>query len=174
MVEPLAALGLGSRAVEMPSCDASPGASGEASADMHADAVRAALAEEDEPVVLVGHSYGGMVITNAAAGQEHVEHLVYVTSVMPERGETLAGFGAGREPGPWMDPHPEDGRRARSRRRRRSCLRAPPPARPPCAGWAPSGAGTPQASGRGCASEARCQWSAICVASGAPLARASR
>jgi len=38
-----------------------------------------------------------------------VEHLVYITSVMPEHGETLAGFGAGREPGPWMDPHPEDG-----------------------------------------------------------------
>ena len=111
MVEPLAALGLGSRAVELPSCVASPGASGEASGDMYADAdaVRAALDEEDEPVVLVGHSYGGMVITDAAAGHGNVRHLVYVTSVMPELGETLASFGEGREPGPWMDPRPEDG-----------------------------------------------------------------
>ncbi len=111
MVEPLAALGLRSRAVELPSCVASPGASGEDLGDMYedADAVRAALDEEDEPVVLVGHSYGGMVITDAAAGHGNVEHLVYVTSVMPERDETLASFGGSREPGPWMDPRPEDG-----------------------------------------------------------------
>ncbi len=111
MVEPLAALGLGSLAVELPSCVASPGASGEAPGDMYADAdaVRAALDEEDEPLVLVGHSYGGMVITDAAAGYENVKHLVYVTSVMPERHETLASFGGEREPGPWMDPRPEDG-----------------------------------------------------------------
>jgi pimeloyl-ACP methyl ester carboxylesterase len=110
MVGPLAALGLGSRAVELPSCVASC-ASGEAPGDMYADAdaVRAALDEEDEPVVLVGHSYGGMVITDAAAGHENARHLVYVTSVMPERDETLASFGGGREPGPWMDPRPEDG-----------------------------------------------------------------
>jgi pimeloyl-ACP methyl ester carboxylesterase len=74
-----------------------------------ADAVRAALDEEDEPLVLVGHSYGGMVITDAAADQENVAHLVYVTSVMPERDETLASLGGGREPGPWLDPRPEDG-----------------------------------------------------------------
>jgi pimeloyl-ACP methyl ester carboxylesterase len=59
-------------------------------------------------VVLVGHSYGGMVITDAASGQENVKHLVYVTSVMPERGETLASFG-GSGLGPWMDPREEDG-----------------------------------------------------------------
>ncbi len=111
MVGPLSALGLESRAVELPSCVAPPGASAGAPGDMHddADAVSAALDEEDGPVVLVGHSYGGMVITDAAAGHEHVEHLVYVTSVMPEMGESLAGLGAGREPGPWMDPRPEDG-----------------------------------------------------------------
>ena len=109
MVEPLAALGLGSRAVELPSCVAPPGASGGIVGDMYADAdaVRAALEEEDEPVVLVGHSYSGMVITDAAAGHENVEHLVYVTSVMPELGETMADLGG--EPGPWMDPRPEDG-----------------------------------------------------------------
>ena len=111
MVEPLAALGLGSRAVELPSCVAPPGASGGAVGDLYADAdaVRAALDEEDEPVVVVGHSYGGMVMTDAASGQENVEHLVYVTSVMPELDETLASFGGSREPGPWMDPRPEDG-----------------------------------------------------------------
>ena len=111
MVGPLAALGLESRAVELPSCVAPVGVSGGASGDMYADAdaVRAALDEEDGPLVLVGHSYGGMVMTDAAAGHENVVHLVYVTSVMPERDETLASFGAEREPGPWMDPRPEEG-----------------------------------------------------------------
>jgi pimeloyl-ACP methyl ester carboxylesterase len=32
-----------------------------------------------------------------------------VTSVIPERDETLASLGGGREPGPWLDPRPEDG-----------------------------------------------------------------
>jgi pimeloyl-ACP methyl ester carboxylesterase len=111
MVEPLAALGLRSRAVELPSCVAPPLPPAGAMGDMHADAdaVGAVLDEEGGPVVLVGHSYGGMVVTDAAAGRENVEHLVYVTSVMPELGETMAGFGGGREPGPWMDPDPEDG-----------------------------------------------------------------
>ena len=109
MAGPLAALGFGTRAVELPSCVAPPVGSVENLGDMHDDAaaVRAALDEEDGPVVLVGHSYGGMVITDAASGHEKVEHLVYVTSVMPDLGETMASLGG--EPGPWMDPHPEEG-----------------------------------------------------------------
>jgi pimeloyl-ACP methyl ester carboxylesterase len=111
MVEPLAALGLESQAVELPSCVAPPVPPAETLGDMYADAdaVRAALDGEDGPVVLVGHSYGGMVITDAAAGHGNVEHLVYLDSVMPEHGETMASFGGSREPGPWMDPRPEDG-----------------------------------------------------------------
>ena len=40
------------------------------------------------PVVLVGHSYGGAVITNAAAGGD-VRALVYVNAFMPDEGETV-------------------------------------------------------------------------------------
>lgn len=39
------------------------------------------------PVVLVGHSYGGAVITNAAAGLANVKALVYVDAAMPAPGE---------------------------------------------------------------------------------------
>lgn len=39
------------------------------------------------PVVLVGHSYGGAVITNAAAGYANVEALVYVDASAPDVGE---------------------------------------------------------------------------------------
>ena len=40
------------------------------------------------PVVLVGHSYGGAVITNAAAGLDNVKALVYVDASAPAPGET--------------------------------------------------------------------------------------
>jgi pimeloyl-ACP methyl ester carboxylesterase len=42
------------------------------------------------PIVLVGHSYGGAVITNAAAGNLHVQALVYVDALAPAVGETVA------------------------------------------------------------------------------------
>jgi pimeloyl-ACP methyl ester carboxylesterase len=44
------------------------------------------------PIVLVGHSYGGTVITNAATGNSRVKALVYVDAYLPARGETLEGL----------------------------------------------------------------------------------
>ncbi len=41
------------------------------------------------PVVLVGHSYGGFVITNAGAAGGDVRALVYVDAFMPDEGETV-------------------------------------------------------------------------------------
>lgn len=41
------------------------------------------------PTVVVGHSYGGAVITGAAAGASNVKALVYVAAFMPDAGETL-------------------------------------------------------------------------------------
>jgi pimeloyl-ACP methyl ester carboxylesterase len=42
------------------------------------------------PVVLVGHSYGGAVITNAATGDPDVTALVYVAAYAPDEGESVA------------------------------------------------------------------------------------
>jgi pimeloyl-ACP methyl ester carboxylesterase len=42
------------------------------------------------PIVLVGHSYGGAVITNAATGDKQVEALVYVDAFAPAQGQTIA------------------------------------------------------------------------------------
>jgi pimeloyl-ACP methyl ester carboxylesterase len=56
--------------------------------------VRDVIAGLDRQVVLVGHSYGGMVITQAAAGNPAVRALVYVAAFAPETGESallLAG-----------------------------------------------------------------------------------
>lgn len=44
------------------------------------------------PVVLVGHSYGGAVITNAALGGGDVKALVYVDAFIPDEGETVVGL----------------------------------------------------------------------------------
>jgi len=41
------------------------------------------------PVILVGHSYGGFVITNAAVGNPAVKALVYVDAFIPDAGENL-------------------------------------------------------------------------------------
>jgi pimeloyl-ACP methyl ester carboxylesterase len=46
------------------------------------------------PVVAVGHSYGGAVITDAAAGNTNVKSLVYVAAFAPDAGEALAAAGA--------------------------------------------------------------------------------
>jgi pimeloyl-ACP methyl ester carboxylesterase len=50
------------------------------------------------PVVLVGHSYGGMVITNAATGDPNVKALVYIDAFIPAQGDTAFGLTAA-EPG---------------------------------------------------------------------------
>ncbi|MFJ2478245.1 alpha/beta fold hydrolase [Streptomyces sp. NPDC087659] len=42
------------------------------------------------PIVLVGHSYGGAVITNAATGNSNVKALVYVAAFAPDTDETVA------------------------------------------------------------------------------------
>ena len=65
-------------------------------------AVRAVLAEGDEPTVVVAHSYGGIVTAEAAAGIGSVRHLLLVSSYLPEVGESLSTFGPS-EPAPFLD-----------------------------------------------------------------------
>jgi pimeloyl-ACP methyl ester carboxylesterase len=47
------------------------------------------------PVLAVGHSYGGAVITNAASNADNVVGLVYVAAFAPDEGETLGEVEAG-------------------------------------------------------------------------------
>ncbi|NBH02266.1 alpha/beta hydrolase [Amycolatopsis sp. SID8362] len=56
--------------------------------------VRDIVANIDGPVVLAGHSYGGMVITEAAAGNPAVTGLVYVCAFAPEHGESALQLSA--------------------------------------------------------------------------------
>jgi pimeloyl-ACP methyl ester carboxylesterase len=61
------------------------------------------LSTFDVPIVLVGHSYGGVVISNAATRTRNVRALVYVDAFLPDEGETLAQL-AGAVPGSVLAP----------------------------------------------------------------------
>lgn len=52
--------------------------------------VASALGQIDGPILLVGHSYGGAVITNASPHADNVVGLVYVAAFAPDKGEALA------------------------------------------------------------------------------------
>jgi pimeloyl-ACP methyl ester carboxylesterase len=108
--ELLAERGVDSAAPALPSCGetgAPVGAEGLGLADDVA-AVRAALTATDEPVVVVAHSYGGIVAAEAAAALPAVRHLLLVSSYLPEPGQSLSSFG-GEAPAPFLDVDPEAG-----------------------------------------------------------------
>jgi pimeloyl-ACP methyl ester carboxylesterase len=70
-----------------------------ADADVVSDLIRSI----DGPVVLVGHSYGGSVISEAAEGAPNVKALVYVAAFAPEASETALGL-TGKFPGSTLAP----------------------------------------------------------------------
>ncbi|UQX87096.1 alpha/beta hydrolase [Jatrophihabitans telluris] len=50
------------------------------------------LATVPGPIVLVAHSYGGMLTTNAATGNPNVKALVYIDAYVPAQGDTVIGL----------------------------------------------------------------------------------
>jgi pimeloyl-ACP methyl ester carboxylesterase len=60
--------------------------------------VASILVSIEGPVVLVGHSYGGAVISNAAVGKDNVKVLVFVGAFAPDEGENIGEL-SGRFPG---------------------------------------------------------------------------
>ncbi len=57
--------------------------------------VRAALDGISGPKILVGHSYGGIVISNAANGRSDVLGLVFTAAFVPDEGDSIFSLGAG-------------------------------------------------------------------------------
>jgi len=100
MTQPLTKRGISTVAVPLPSCGETGDRLGDLADDV--EACRRAIAEVDGPIVLCGHSYGGMIITEAGA-DERVTRLIYVTSVMPDTGQSQAEL-IGAEPAPWLQP----------------------------------------------------------------------
>jgi pimeloyl-ACP methyl ester carboxylesterase len=60
-------------------------------AGMHEDAavLAAELSSVEGPVVVLGHSYGGIPITEAAAGAANVTRLIYLAAYMPDKGQSM-------------------------------------------------------------------------------------
>ena len=71
----------------------------EGSLEDDAALVREVVAAAGEPVVLVGQSYGGMVITEASAANDGIATLVYVCAALPDEGDSVNSLMA-------ADPHP--------------------------------------------------------------------
>ena len=65
--------------------------------------IKAVLDDIDGPIVLVGHSYGGMVITNAATGNANVKALVYIAAFAPDKGDSVLSLSA-LAPGGMLGP----------------------------------------------------------------------
>jgi len=65
--------------------------------------VRSTLNSIPGDKILVGHSYGGFVITNAAVGRSDVRGLVYTAAYVPDSGETITDLGVGYAPGAFLD-----------------------------------------------------------------------
>ena len=98
--------GISVRTLDLPSVGADPGDESGLSGD--SAAVAGLLDETGGGAVVLGHSYGGMVITAATAGRSDVRHLVYLAAFMPDAGESLFAL-TGGEPAPWIVQN-EDGR----------------------------------------------------------------
>ena len=73
-------------------------------------ATKAVIAAQKEPVILVGHSYGGAVITEAG-NHPNVVALVYITAFAPDQGESVGGLIKDPPPGAPVPPilPPQDG-----------------------------------------------------------------
>jgi len=73
-------------------------------------ATRRVIAEQKAPVILVGHSYGGAVITEAGTDPA-VASLVYIAAFAPDRGESVATLIKNPVPGAPVPPilPPQDG-----------------------------------------------------------------
>ncbi|MDP3899152.1 MAG: alpha/beta hydrolase [Mesorhizobium sp.] len=81
--------GYGSVTIDLPSCGADPARLGTLADD--AATVSAAAAAIPGDVVVVGHSYGGAVITEATYGP-NVRRLVYLGAFMPDTGRTFVSY----------------------------------------------------------------------------------
>ena len=89
---------------QLPSAGSGPSNLGDLAAD--AAVVAQWVEKVGQPVVLVGHSYGGMVITELA-GHPNVAHSVYLAAAWPSRGQSMLDVLGGGPP-TWCAPH-DDG-----------------------------------------------------------------
>ncbi|MFM9589344.1 alpha/beta fold hydrolase [Streptomyces scabiei] len=103
--ERLAARGVASRAVQLPSSNPDSAAARGLTEDVAV--VRAEIEAADGPVVLAAHSYGGVPATWAAAKEDRVAELVYIAAFALEPGVSMMEWMGGDFPPTWI--HSPDG-----------------------------------------------------------------
>jgi len=89
LVPELAARGIRAVTMALPSCAPDPGLRGDLDDD--AQAVADAAAGIGEPVAVLGHSYGGVVITHARH-PANVVRLIYLGAFMPDSGRPMLSY----------------------------------------------------------------------------------
>jgi pimeloyl-ACP methyl ester carboxylesterase len=96
----LTKIGVNSETVELPSVAKAD----EPIGDMYQDAkvVREAASKYADGVYVLGHSYGGLSITEGLTGLSNVKGLIYLTAFMLDEGETLFAACGSQDPDWWI------------------------------------------------------------------------
>jgi pimeloyl-ACP methyl ester carboxylesterase len=90
LIAELSAAGHTAHALDLPGSGDDPTPVEQVTLDAYAERICERLAEQREPVTLVGHSMGGVAITQAAArSPERIARLVYVAAFLPADGQSL-------------------------------------------------------------------------------------
>src|SRR5271169_4852855 len=80
--------------VTLPGRPSSPLSPDKVSLDLYRDTILNAIGNSTQPVVLVGHSFGGIAISVAAeAAPQKIKTLVYVSAYLPKDGQSLLDLG---------------------------------------------------------------------------------
>lgn len=99
LIPALSARGRQATAIDLPGSGEDPTPLAEVTLDRYAERVVEALEALDEPAILVGHSMGGLSITEAAErAPERVAKLVYLCAYLPRDGESLLGLAGAIDP----------------------------------------------------------------------------
>ena len=92
-------------AVQLPGRASSPMSPGDVTLDLYRYTILKTVAMAGTPVVLVGHSFGGITISAAAeAAPEKIKTLVYVAAYLPHDGDSLVSM-AQQDPDAKIGPH---------------------------------------------------------------------
>jgi pimeloyl-ACP methyl ester carboxylesterase len=95
----LAAAGLAVTSIDLPGCGARAGdMNASIGLQTHIDDLRQRIYDVNSTnVILMGHSYGGMVITGAIDGMaDRIAHALYLDAALPEDGQSMISYGAPR------------------------------------------------------------------------------
>jgi len=92
-------------AIDLPGRPGNPMAADQVSLDLYRDTVVAALNEAEGPAILVGHSFGGIVVAAAAEqAPEKIKTLVFLAAYLPQNGDSLLSL-AQQDPDSKIGPH---------------------------------------------------------------------